>query len=74
MAFMNMIMNGSPNMPGMAAGPGGAGGPGPGQAPARPPPNPNAIQVNPQQMEAIQRLMGLGFSQHRAAEAFFVCD
>lgn len=72
-------MNGSPNMPGMPAGPGGPGGPagagGPGaQAPAQRPPSNNAIQVNPQQMEAIQRLMSLGFSQHRAAEAFFVCD
>jgi hypothetical protein len=37
-------------------------------------PQPGQMQVTAQEMEAIQRLQGLGFSQGKAAEAYFACD
>ena len=57
--------------PGGAAGAGGAGAAGAG---GRPRPPPGSIQVTPEEMASIDRLVGLGFSKARAAEAFFACD
>ncbi len=74
---MNLILGGDPNvgmggaggMPGMPGMPGGAGGMGGGgQAP------PGSIRVTPEEMEAINRLVALGFPKHKAAEAYFACD
>lgn len=61
---MNLILGGNPNM--------GVGAPAGGQ-PSRQPP-PGSIQVSQEEMEAINRLMSLGFSKHKAAEAYFACD
>ena len=52
---------------GMGAG-GGMGGGGQGQPP------PGTIQVSPEEMESINRLVSLGFTKNRAAEAYFACD
>lgn len=78
--FMNLVMSGNP-MAGMQAGAGGAGmgamgGMGGGARPqGQPRPNvPGAIQVSAQELEAIQRLQSFGFSQVRAAEAYFAFD
>lgn len=64
-AFMNLILGGNPNM--------GVGAPAGGQ-PSRQPPPPGSIQVSQEEMDAINRLMSLGFSKHKAAEAYFACD
>lgn len=58
---------------GAGAGAGGAGGMprGPGGG-ARPPPG--SIMVSPEEMQAIDRLVELGFSKSKAAEAYFACD
>lgn len=86
MAFMSMVLGGGagagaagagagarpggaghahPGHPGGAhGGHGGAGGQG----------GPRSIPVTAEEMAAIQRLQTLGFSQQRAAEAFFACD
>ena len=54
-----------PGMPGMPGGAGaGSGGRGP----------PGTIQVTPEEMASIDRLVALGFNKGRAAEAFFACD
>lgn len=37
-------------------------------------PQPGQLQVSASEMEAIQRLQGLGFSQGQAAQAYFACD
>ena len=59
--------------PGMGGGmPGGAGGMGAGMGGGQPPPG--TIQVSPEEMEAINRLVSLGFPKNRAAEAYFACD
>ena len=65
---MNLILGGNPNsgVPPMA-GAGGAGGNGGAN-------QPGTIRVSPEEMEAIQRLQSLGFSQGRAAQAYFACD
>jgi len=70
---MSLILGHDP-MAGMA-GAGGAGGmpTGAGGAGrARPPPG--SIQVTPEEMASIDRLVSFGFSKARAAEAFFACD
>ena len=74
-AFMNLILGGDSNiglggaggMPGM---PGGGAGMAGGQG-ANPP---GTIRVSPEEMEAINRLVSLGFPKHKAAEAYFACD
>ena len=43
-----------------------------GNRPQQPPPG--SIQVQPEEMEAINRLSSLGFPKARAAEAYFACD
>lgn len=35
---------------------------------------PGAIRVTQEEMDAINRLVSLGFPKHRAAEAYFACD
>lgn len=63
---MNLILGGD-------AGSGaGAGGMGPGAAGGANPPG--TIRVTPEEMEAINRLVSLGFPKHKAAEAYFACD
>lgn len=37
-------------------------------------PSQGGIQVTAQEMESIQRLQTLGFSQGQAAQAYFACD
>ena len=58
---------------GGAGGAGGAGAGGAGQARGQRPP-PGSIQVTPEEMASIDRLVSLGFSKARAAEAYFACD
>lgn len=71
MAFMNLIMTGGqPGAGGAGAGAGQAHG---GQMPPNMPPQ-GGIQVSASEMEAIQRLQSLGFSQGQAAQAYFACD
>ena len=70
--FMNLILGNDPNA-GLAPGAPGAGGAGPGPGGARPHP-PGTIQVSPEEMDAINRLIQLGFAKHKAAEAYFACD
>jgi hypothetical protein len=81
---MNAVFTGNPNL-GLPTGAGGAGmpgggmggagmpgaGAGAGQQPRAPG---NVMQVTPEQLAAIERLQSLGFSQARAAEAYFACD
>lgn len=83
---MNLIMTGGvpgaqagsrPQQPGMpgGAGPGGAGGlpqGHPGQMPGGP--QQHVMRVSQEEMDAIARLAQLGFSQNRAAQAYFACD
>jgi len=73
---MSLILGHDP-MAGVA-GAGGAGaggmptGAGAGAGRARPPPG--SIQVTPEEMASIDRLVSFGFTKARAAEAFFACD
>lgn len=69
---MNLILGGDAGagIPGAGAG-AGAGGMGPGAQGGNPP---GTIRVTPEEMEAINRLVGLGFPKHKAAEAYFACD
>lgn len=68
---MNLILGGAGGANlggGMGGGAGagaGAGGRGAGAG---------AIRVSPEEMEAIERLVQLGFPKHKAAEAYFACD
>ena len=38
------------------------------------PPPPGSISVTPEEMAAIERLVQLGFTKEKAAEAYFACD
>lgn len=64
---MSLILGHDP-MAGMGAGGGPAGQGG------QPQPPPGSIQVSQEEMEAIERLVSLGFTKARAAEAYFACD
>lgn len=64
---MNLILGGDAALGGAGAGLGGAGA----QGGANPP---GTIRVTPEEMEAINRLVQLGFPKHKAAEAYFACD
>lgn len=64
---MNLILAGDPNA-GLAGAAGGHGQIGAGANP------PGTIRVTQEEMEAINRLTGLGFPKHKAAEAYFACD
>lgn len=65
-AFMNLILGADPGT-GIGAG-AGAHGHGGGQNP------PGTIRVTKEEMDAIDRLVQLGFPKHKAAEAYFACD
>ena len=67
---MNLILGGDPNV-GLGGAP-AMGGPG-AQAHGGANP-PGTIRVTQDEMEAINRLTGLGFPKHKAAEAYFACD
>lgn len=63
---MNLILGGdaSTGLGGAGAGAGaGAGGHPPG-----------TIRVTQEELDAINRLVSLGFAKHKAAEAYFACD
>ena len=74
---MNLILGGDAALAG-GAGAGVAGLPGAGAgigAGAHAGHNqPGAIRVSQEEMDAINRLVQLGFSKQRAAEAYFACD
>jgi len=65
---MNLILGGDPNIAGL----GGVGGAGGGHGGRANPPG--SIQVTQEEMDAINRLVSLGFPKHKAAEAYFACD
>ncbi len=65
---MNLILGGDAGVGLPGAGAGGAGG---GAGGANPP---GTIRVTQEEMDAINRLQQLGFSKHKAAEAYFACD
>lgn len=68
---MNLVLGGDPNASPLG-GLGGAGlGGGPGAQGSNPP---GTIRVSQEEMDAINRLTSLGFSKHKAAEAYFACD
>jgi hypothetical protein len=72
---MNLILGGDASAGiGAGAGAGGAGGMGPGAHGGAGGSPPGTIRVTPEEMEAINRLVGLGFPKHKAAEAYFACD
>lgn len=64
-AFMRLINDPSSGPSGPPAPSGSSGPPGPG---------PHQISVTSSDMQAITRLKDLGFSEHRAAEAYFACE
>jgi UV excision repair protein RAD23 len=66
-AFIRMLFEGSGmDLDGLMGAAGGeAGAPGPGQ---------HVIQVTPEENEAINRLVALGFERGLAVEAFLACD
>ena len=68
---MSLILGHDP-MAGMGGAGAGAGGAGAGGGRSRPPPG--SVMVSPEEMQAIDRLVQLGFSKSRAAEAYFACD
>lgn len=75
---MSLILGHDP-MAGMAGGAGGAGAgagmpTGAAGAGGRARPPPGSIQVTPEEMASIDRLVSFGFTKARAAEAFFACD
>lgn len=63
MAFMNLLLSGGQGVPGAGAG-----------QPRPQAQHPGAIQVTREEMESIQRLQALGFTQARAAQAYFAMD
>jgi UV excision repair protein RAD23 len=68
---MNLILGagGAGSFGSLGGGAGRAGGMGPGGANP-----PGTISVSHEEMEAINRLVGLGLPKHKAAEAYFACD
>jgi UV excision repair protein RAD23 len=72
-AFMNLILGGDPGAGLPAMGGAGAGGQAAG-AHGSGGNHPGTIRVSPEEMEAINRLVSLGFPKHKAAEAYFACD
>lgn len=74
---MNLILGGDANLGGAPGMGGGAhGGPAgfPGGQPGGQGGHPGAIRVTQEEMDAINRLVSLGFPKHKAAEAYFACD
>ena len=67
-AFMNLILGGDPNAGVPAGGQPAAGGHGGRAHPS------GSLQVTQEEMEAINRLVSLGFPKHKTAEAYFACD
>lgn len=69
---MNLILGGDAALGGGAGIPGAGAGAGAhshgGQG------QPGSIRVTQEEMDAINRLVSLGFPKHRAAEAYFACD
>jgi len=66
------LLNGSAPLPA-----GGAAAPAPPAAPAQgggAPPGQVQIRLTPEEGEAVQRLMGMGFSEEDALQAFMACD
>lgn len=73
MAFMNLIMTGGQGGAQPTGGAGAGQAHGGGQMPPNMP-SQGGIQVTATEMESIQRLQTLGFSQGQAAQAYFACD
>jgi UV excision repair protein RAD23 len=74
-AFMNLILGGDPNLGGQGGAPGGMpAGAGAGAGAGSGGNNPGTIRVSQEEMLSIERLVGLGFPKHKAAEAYFACD
>lgn len=72
--LMSLLVGHDP-MAGMGGGGGRMPGMGGGQARGGAPrPPPGSISVTQEEMEAIDRLVSLGFPKSRAAEAYLACD
>jgi UV excision repair protein RAD23 len=71
---MNLILGGDAALGGGAGVPGAGAGAGAGAHSHGGQGQPGAIRVTQEEMDAINRLVSLGFPKHRAAEAYFACD